>query len=62
MAHGSGGMMSQQLIEKVFKKSWDNPHLEPMLDGALLDLPPGTGSDVHRFVCYYPHIFSRAEI
>lgn len=41
MAHGSGGMMSQQLIEQVFKQSWDNPHLELMLDGALLDLPPG---------------------
>jgi len=41
MAHGSGGLMSQELIEKVFKKSWNNPYLEPMLDGALLDLPPG---------------------
>lgn len=41
MAHGSGGIMSQQLIEEVFKKNWDNPHLELMLDGALLDLPPG---------------------
>jgi len=41
MAHGSGGLMSQELIEKVFKKSWNNPYLDPMLDGALLDLPPG---------------------
>ena len=41
MAHGSGGLMSQKLIEEVFKKSWDNPYLDPMLDGALLDLPPG---------------------
>jgi len=41
MAHGSGGMMSQQLIEQVFKHNWGNPHLELMLDGALLDLPPG---------------------
>jgi hydrogenase expression/formation protein HypE len=41
MAHGSGGMMSQQLIDQVFKQNWDNPHLELMLDGALLDLPPG---------------------
>jgi hydrogenase expression/formation protein HypE len=41
MAHGSGGLMSQELIEEVFKKSWNNPYLEPMLDGALLDLPPG---------------------
>lgn len=41
MAHGSGGLMSQELIERVFKKHWNNPHLDPMLDGALLDLPPG---------------------
>ncbi|MEQ8201997.1 MAG: hydrogenase expression/formation protein HypE [Syntrophomonadaceae bacterium] len=41
MAHGSGGLMSQQLIDEVFKKAWDNPYLSAMLDGALLDLPPG---------------------
>lgn len=41
MAHGSGGLMSQELIESVFKKNWNNPQLDPMLDGALLDLPPG---------------------
>mgnify|MGYP001221636947 CR=1 FL=1 len=41
MAHGSGGLMSQELIESIFKKSWNNPQLDPMLDGALLDLPPG---------------------
>ncbi len=41
MAHGSGGVMSQQLIDKVFKKSWNNTYLNPMMDGALLNLPPG---------------------
>jgi len=41
MAHGSGGLMSQELIDEVFKKTWNNPYLDPMLDGALLDLPPG---------------------
>lgn len=41
MAHGSGGLMSQQLIDQVFKAAWDNPYLSAMLDGALLDLPPG---------------------
>ncbi len=41
MAHGSGGLMSQRLIDEVFKKAWDNPYLSSMLDGALLDLPPG---------------------
>ncbi|MDD4171977.1 MAG: hydrogenase expression/formation protein HypE, partial [Syntrophomonas sp.] len=41
MAHGSGGLMSQELIEQVFKRTWNNRFLDPMLDGALLDLPPG---------------------
>ena len=41
MAHGSGGLMSQQLIDKVFKSSYNNDYLNPMMDGALLELPPG---------------------
>lgn len=41
MGHGSGGRMSQQLIDGVFKKAWDNPYLAQMLDGAVLELPEG---------------------
>ncbi len=41
LAHGAGGVMSQQLIDEVFKKAWNNSYLDAMLDGALLDLPPG---------------------
>ena len=41
MAHGSGGLMSQQLIDEVFKEAWKNEYLEAMLDGALIDLPAG---------------------
>ncbi len=41
MAHGSGGLMSQQLIEQLFKQALNNKYLEPMLDGAVLNLPPG---------------------
>ncbi|MEN6391992.1 MAG: hydrogenase expression/formation protein HypE [Syntrophomonas sp.] len=41
MAHGSGGLMSQNLIDQLFKKALNNPYLDPMLDGAVLDLPPG---------------------
>lgn len=41
MAHGSGGRMTQQLIDEIFKSAWNSPQLEPMLDGALLDLPAG---------------------
>lgn len=41
MAHGSGGVMSQQLIDSVFKEAWGNVYLNPMLDGAILEIPPG---------------------
>ncbi|NPV26559.1 MAG: hydrogenase expression/formation protein HypE [Firmicutes bacterium] len=39
LAHGAGGKMSQQLIERVFKKKWTNHALEPLLDAAVLSLP-----------------------
>lgn len=41
MAHGSGGLMSQRLIDEVFKPAWHNEIMEPMLDGAILELPAG---------------------
>lgn len=39
LAHGSGGLLSQRLVEDVFKKNLTNAHLDDMLDGALLQLP-----------------------
>lgn len=41
MAHGSGGLMSQRLIDDVFKQAWHNEIMEPMLDGAILEIPAG---------------------
>jgi hydrogenase expression/formation protein HypE len=41
MAHGSGGLMSQQLIDQVFKNAWNNSYLAPMLDGALFEVSAG---------------------
>lgn len=41
MAHGSGGLMSQQLIENLFKQAWNNSYLDSMMDGAILELPLG---------------------
>ncbi|CFX28392.1 Hydrogenase expression/formation protein HypE [Syntrophomonas zehnderi OL-4] len=41
LAHGSGGLMSQRLIDEIFKKAFNNDIMEPMLDGAILDLPAG---------------------
>lgn len=41
MAHGSGGLMSQRLIDEVFKQAWHNEIMESMLDGAILQIPAG---------------------
>ena len=41
MAHGSGGLMSQQLVDEVFRSIWSNQYLDAALDGAQMILPPG---------------------
>lgn len=41
MAHGSGGKLSHQLIDKMFRPLFDNDLLEAGHDGAVLDLPAG---------------------
>ncbi len=38
MAHGGGGRLTQQLIEKLFLRSFDNPALAELHDGAILDV------------------------
>src|ERR1039458_8191830 len=38
LAHGGGGRLSQQLIEKVFVASFRNPLLETRHDAAVCDL------------------------
>jgi hydrogenase expression/formation protein HypE len=38
LAHGGGGRLTQNLIDRVLLPSFDNPYLAPLHDGALLDL------------------------
>ncbi len=38
LAHGSGGKMMHQLVEKIFSAAFRNPYLDAQHDGALLDL------------------------
>jgi hydrogenase expression/formation protein HypE len=38
LAHGGGGKLTQQLIHKMFRASFGNPHLDPLHDGATLGL------------------------
>lgn len=39
MAHGGGGRLMNQLIEKMFAKAFSNPALDRRHDGAMLGLP-----------------------
>ena len=39
MAHGSGGRMTGQLVDKIFRAAFENPDLQTMHDGAVLDIP-----------------------
>lgn len=41
LAHGSGGKLQQQLINKVFLPAFSNPILNRLEDQASLNLPPG---------------------
>ena len=43
LAHGSGGRLSHDLVERLFVRYFDNPTLLPLDDAAVVDLP-GDGS------------------
>jgi hydrogenase expression/formation protein HypE len=38
LAHGGGGKLTQQLIQKMFLPQFLNPHLETLHDGAVLEV------------------------
>lgn len=42
LAHGAGGKLSAQLIEKLFLPRFGNQTLDKLEDQAVLDLPPGS--------------------
>lgn len=41
LAHGGGGSLSQMLIEGMFQPSFSNDALDPLHDGAVIDLDGG---------------------
>ena len=51
LAHGSGGKLSHQLIEKMILPQFRNELLEPLHDGAIFSLNGATRRLQHRFVC-----------
>lgn len=54
MAHGSGGLAMQQLINRLFMEAFDNPWLAEQEDGTLTSLPSPPGRQaglLHRQLC-----------
>lgn len=45
LAHGGGGRLSQMLIERMFRPTFANPHLDTLHDGAILQVQAATGDD-----------------
>ena len=41
LAHGAGGLLSADLIDKMILPRFTSPELEKLEDQAVLDLPPG---------------------
>ena len=41
LAHGSGGRLHHELINKEFRSRLSNPRLDQMSDAAILELPGG---------------------
>lgn len=44
LAHGSGGKLSHDLVEKVFVRHFDNPTLLQLEDSAVIPVPDAPGS------------------
>jgi hydrogenase expression/formation protein HypE len=44
LAHGSGGKLSHDLVEKLFVRYFENPTLLQLEDSAVMDLPQGSSS------------------
>jgi hydrogenase expression/formation protein HypE len=41
LAHGGGGRLTHALVERMFLAAFRNPALEPLHDGAILEVPAG---------------------
>ena len=41
LAHGGGGRLTHALVERMFLAAFRNPALEPLHDGAVLEVPAG---------------------
>lgn len=62
MAHGGGGRLTQQLLEKIFLPSFDNPLLNQRHDGAVLELGNQRIAFTTDSYVVQPHFFPGGDI
>lgn len=62
LAHGSGGKLSHDLVNKVFLPRLDNPVLARMNDGAVLEVGPGRLAMTTDSFVVKPLFFPGADI
>jgi hydrogenase expression/formation protein HypE len=62
LAHGGGGRLMNQLIERIFLTAFANPLLETRHDGAVLTLPPGRVAFTTDSYVVHPLFFPGGDI
>ncbi|MDP8266201.1 MAG: hydrogenase expression/formation protein HypE [Candidatus Aceula meridiana] len=62
LAHGSGGVLMHQLIEKIFHAVFKNPILDQAHDGAVLDISGGKIATTTDSFVVYPLFFPGGDI
>ena len=62
LAHGGGGRLSQMLIEGMFAKTFANPHLDTMHDGAILSVDGSRLAFSTDSFVISPYIFPGGDI
>lgn len=62
LAHGGGGKLTHQLIEKLFMPAFDNPLLGSRHDGAVFDAPSGKLAFTTDSYVVHPLFFPGGDI
>lgn len=62
LAHGSGGSMSHELVERVFLRHLGNPILATLEDASLIPLPPGQVAFTTDSYVVHPLFFPGGDI
>jgi hydrogenase expression/formation protein HypE len=62
LAHGGGGRLMQQLLDRVFLPAFDNPALHARHDGAVLQLPGTTLAFTTDSFVVHPLFFPGGDI